>query len=64
VTGTVIDVDTSLLETQMKGIFEPVVGDPYRQGWVIVVQISNPEELKDLLTPEQYLDLVSSINVD
>jgi len=64
VTGTVIDVDAFLLETQMKGIFEPVVGDPYRQGWMIVVQISNPEELKDLLTPEQYLDLVSSINVD
>ncbi len=61
VSGTVVDVDTFLLETQMKGVFEPVVGDPYGQGWMIAVKLSNPEELAVLMTAAQYLDLASSL---
>ena len=61
VTGNVIDVNTFLLETQMKGVFEPVAGNPYGAGWMIVVKLSKPDELNDLLTPGQYLDLVTPL---
>jgi len=61
VTGTVIDANMFLLETQMKGVFEPVVGDPYGQGWMIAVKLSKPDELNDLLTPAQYLALVTPL---
>jgi glycine cleavage system H protein len=64
VTGKIIDINTFLLGAQMKGIFEPVVGDPYGSGWMTVVQISRLEELNDLLTPLQYLDYSSAISVD
>ena len=65
VTGTVIDVDTYLLvKSNLKDVFAPNVGDSYGQGWMIAVRISNPAELKDLLTPEQYLNLVTPISVD
>jgi len=28
--------------------------DPYEQGWVIRIRISNPDETGELLSPEQY----------
>ncbi|BDX37242.1 glycine cleavage system H protein [Tenuifilaceae bacterium CYCD] len=28
--------------------------DPYGEGWMIKIKISNPAELNELLTPEQY----------
>ncbi|HBQ21197.1 MAG: glycine cleavage system protein H [Deltaproteobacteria bacterium GWA2_38_16] len=34
--------------------------DPYDKGWMIEVKVSNPQELKDLLTQEQYQKLVAS----
>ncbi len=36
-----------------------VTEDPYNGGWIIVVQLSKPEELKSLLTPQKYRDLVA-----
>jgi glycine cleavage system H protein len=64
VSGTVIDVNTLLLEeSTLKDVFAPTVGDSYGKGWMIAVRISNPAELKDLLTPEQYFNLVVEIGV-
>ena len=60
VTGTVIDINTWLLvQSSLKNAFAPLLegGDAYGSGWMIAVRISNPAELKDLLTPEQYLAL-------
>jgi glycine cleavage system H protein len=28
--------------------------DPYGKGWMIKIKITNPAEVKDLLTAEQY----------
>jgi len=39
---------------------ELVNTDPYLNGWMIKVEVSNPSELNDLLSPEQYKDLVSA----
>lgn len=32
--------------------------DPYGNGWVVKVKLSNADELNDLLTAEQYAELV------
>ncbi len=32
--------------------------DPYGEGWMIRVKLSNPEELKNLLSPEEYEKLI------
>jgi len=39
---------------------EPVLinSDPYGEGWIIKVQLSNPTELNDLLDVEQYKQLL------
>ena len=39
---------------------ELVNTDPYLNGWMIKVEVSNPSELNDLLSPEDYKDLVSA----
>ena len=33
--------------------------DPYGSGWIVKIEVSNPEELESLLTAEVYQDLVS-----
>jgi glycine cleavage system H protein len=59
VSGTVIDINTRLLvKSNLTNIFaHPPEGDTYGYGWMMAIRISNPAELKDLLTPDQYLDL-------
>jgi glycine cleavage system H protein len=31
--------------------------DPYTSGWMQVIKLSKPEELKELLTPDEYITL-------
>jgi glycine cleavage system H protein len=49
VTGEVIEVNKSLGD-------EPglVNSDPYGQGWMVVVELSRPEEVSRLITAEEY----------
>ena len=35
-----------------------VNSDPYGQGWIYKIELSNPAELETLLTPEQYQELL------
>ena len=53
VSGEVLEFN-EMLET------EPVLinTDPYGEGWIIKVQLSNPAELDDLLEAEQYKQLL------
>lgn len=32
--------------------------DPYGEGWMIKVKISDPSEIEELLSPEEYKDLI------
>lgn len=32
--------------------------DPYGSGWLLVIEPTNIEEIKELLTPEQYVELL------
>lgn len=53
VSGTVIEVNDSLSDNP-----ELVNEDFYGDGWMIKVQISDKEELKDLLAPDEYGEYV------
>ncbi len=55
VSGEVLEFNTKLEDES-----ELVNSDPYGEGWMIRVSIDNPSELDDLLSPQQYKDLISS----
>jgi glycine cleavage system H protein len=52
VSGEVIEVNGALEDTP-----ELVNNDPYGDGWLFMMQMSSPDELEGLLTPEAYADL-------
>jgi glycine cleavage system H protein len=66
VSGTVIDENTTLLLINtLKEVFAPAPeGDTYGNGWMIAVRISNPAELNDILTPQQYLNLLAKTSIE
>ncbi len=49
VAGEVLEVNPKITEQP-----DVVNKDPYGDGWMIKVKISNPAELNELLSPEQY----------
>ena len=55
VSGEVLEFNTSLEEDA-----ELVNKDPYGEGWLIRISIGNPSDLDELLTPEQYKELISA----
>ncbi|MGI4832949.1 MAG: glycine cleavage system protein GcvH [Janthinobacterium lividum] len=55
VSGTVTEVNAKLADAP-----ETVNGDPYGEGWIIKLKLSNPAELADLLTAEAYAELVGA----
>lgn len=55
VSGEIIEVNQQLLESP-----ETINKDPYGDGWIIRLGISDRDELKDLLTCEDYTSLVDS----
>ena len=53
-TGEIIEFNESL-ETEP----EKVNSDPYGEGWMIKVKMSNPDEVEELLDEETYKSLIS-----
>ena len=51
--GEVVDVNGEL-----EGSPELLNRDPYGKGWMFKLKVENPEEVKDLLSPEDYRKLV------
>jgi glycine cleavage system H protein len=51
VSGTVVEVNESLTDKP-----ETINEDAYGEGWLYVVEISDPEELEDLLGPDEYAE--------
>jgi len=35
--------------------------DPYTEGWFLAMELSNPEEWDDLLSPQEYTDLNAKV---
>lgn len=48
-TGEVLDVNAALESRP-----EQINADPYGEGWIVVVRIADPHELKNLMTAEEY----------
>jgi len=55
ITGEVLEFNEALEDDP-----ELVNGDPYGDGWMIKINISDASELEVLLTAEQYKDLVGA----
>ena len=53
VSGTLVEVNDTLADSP-----ETINEDPYGDGWLIKVQMSDKEEIKDLMTTEEYADYV------
>ena len=52
VAGEILEVNPALEETP-----DVVNKDPYGKGWMVKIKISNPDEIKELLSPEAYTKL-------
>ncbi|MCH5377271.1 MAG: glycine cleavage system protein GcvH [Planctomycetes bacterium] len=52
VSGEVIESNSALEDSP-----ELVNTDPYGDGWLFMLQMSNPDELEGLLSPEAYAEL-------
>ncbi|MCK4641794.1 MAG: glycine cleavage system protein GcvH [Candidatus Marinimicrobia bacterium] len=53
VSGEVVEVNEALADTS-----ELVNKDPYGEGWIVKIKLSDPAELDGLLSPEDYKKLV------
>lgn len=53
VSGEVLEVNPALEETP-----DVVNKDPYGNGWMVKIKITNPSEVNDLLSPEKYTALL------
>jgi len=54
VSGTVVEVNEDLPESP-----ETVNEDPYGDGWLIKVRISDPADLEDLMDGDEYAELIA-----
>jgi len=53
VTGNVIEINTSLNDNPAV-----VNTDPYGEGWMIKIELSNPVELDELMSASEYMDFI------
>jgi glycine cleavage system H protein len=57
--GQVIQVNELLNSLASEGKFlDPVIADPYNNGWMLVVKLLKPDEIKTLLSAQGYKDLI------
>ncbi len=52
-TGKVVEVNAALSDKP-----ETINEDAYGEGWIFVLEIADPEQLNDLLTPDDYAELL------
>ena len=55
VNGRVIDINSSLEDSP-----EVVNDDPYGEGWIIKIEVSNPSDIDALMNSEEYKNLIGS----
>ncbi len=53
VSGEVVEVNENVVNTP-----ELVNKDPYGEGWLVKIKLSNPQELDELLSFEEYRELI------
>ena len=57
ISGEVLEFNTALEDTP-----ETVNNEPYDSGWIIKIKIDDPSQLKNLLSADQYKQLIQSSN--
>ena len=55
VSGEVLEVNPKLSDSP-----DLVNKDPYGDGWMIKIKMTNPSQLNELLTPEKYKELINA----
>jgi len=55
ISGEVLEINSKIEDEP-----ELVNKDPYGEGWLIKISIADSSELDELLTPEQYNDLINT----
>ena len=55
VNGKVVDVNSTLEDNP-----EAVNDDPYGEGWIIKIEVSNPSDIDALMNSEEYKNLIGS----
>ncbi|RMH43977.1 MAG: glycine cleavage system protein GcvH [Gammaproteobacteria bacterium] len=55
VSGEIVEVNEALEDAP-----ETVNNDPYNDGWMFKVKLSDPSELDDLLSAEEYAELIAN----
>jgi glycine cleavage system H protein len=58
VSGVILETNSPLLIQRGGEMITPINDDPYNSGWLIVVQLNNPNDLKSLLTAQGYVNLL------
>lgn len=53
ISGEVVEVNEAIADAP-----DVVNSDPYNEGWMIKIKISDSQEIDDLLTGEQYQELI------
>ena len=56
VSGRVVDVNDALLDSP-----EIVNEDPYDEGWMVKVELDDPEELDGLMTAAEYEEMIGEL---
>ena len=55
VAGEILEVNPKLTDSP-----DAVNKDPYGDGWMVKIKITEPAQLNELLTPEQYKELINA----
>ncbi|MGB9553479.1 MAG: glycine cleavage system protein GcvH [bacterium] len=55
--GKVVEINNELSKSP-----EKVNGDPYGEGWMVVLEVQDPQEAEELLSPEDYESYLSTIS--
>lgn len=55
VSGEVIEINTALGDSP-----ELINDDPYEEGWMIKIRLSDPGELDKLLSPKEYEEMITA----
>lgn len=56
VSGKILEVNEKLINSP-----EIINTSPYDDGWLVVVELSNPDEVKNLMTAEQYKEYIKEL---
>ena len=54
-------VSGEVVEVNEKVVTDPAIinKDPYGEGWLYKIKVEDPKEYDNLLTPDQYKELIS-----